>query len=166
MAMSSSAFTGSPLRSLERGIDPGDAPSHAICSSRKISTPSCRDKSSTGSPRKSRRATSRSLARHRPPLAKCAPAGLLAKPGQRGNHVRRAKLAISVSGAQAHRQRAHPGSLFSKLSVMFRSSLDTSIKPIRVSRKSGPTQPLPVQSRLRQSMLHREKRLPSPRKMG
>ena len=58
MAMSSSAFTGSPLRSLSEASIPAIAFSRH-CSSRKISTPNCRDKSSTGSPRKSRRATSR-----------------------------------------------------------------------------------------------------------
>ena len=58
MAMSSSAFTGSPLRSLSEASIPAIVFSRH-CSSRKISTPNCRDKSSTGSPRKSRRATSR-----------------------------------------------------------------------------------------------------------
>ena len=62
MAMSS-AITGQNrwnvgLRSAKASIG-ADRLRHALCSSRKISTPNCRDKSSTGSPRKSRRATSR-----------------------------------------------------------------------------------------------------------
>ena len=69
MAMSSSAFTGSPLAFLERGIDPGDRLLTPLLEPGKSPRPNCRDKSSTGSPRKSRRATSR-LRRHRPPLAK------------------------------------------------------------------------------------------------
>ena len=51
------SFTGSPLRSLSEASIPAIAFSRH-CSSR-TSTPNCRDKSSTGSPRKSRRATSR-----------------------------------------------------------------------------------------------------------
>ena len=43
---------------LERGIDPGDRLLTPLLEPA-ISTPNCRDKSSTGSPRKSRRATSR-----------------------------------------------------------------------------------------------------------
>ena len=46
------------LAFLERGIDPGDRLLTPLLEP-KISTPNCRDKSSTGSPRKSRRATSR-----------------------------------------------------------------------------------------------------------
>ena len=66
------------LAFLERGIDPGDRLLTPL-SSRKISTPNCRDKSSTGSPRKSRRATSR--LRVNPSTAGQVPAGLPAKPG-------------------------------------------------------------------------------------
>ena len=58
MALSSSACTGSPLRCLsEASIPPVAFSRH--CSSRKISTPNWRDRSCTGSSRKSRRTTSR-----------------------------------------------------------------------------------------------------------
>ena len=89
MAMSSSAFTGSPLRSLSEASIPAIAFSRH-CSSRKISTPNCRDKSSTGSPRKSRRATSRlRVTVHRWPSPSGACRRNLAR-GKRG----RAKLAL------------------------------------------------------------------------
>ena len=68
MALSSSACTGSPLRSLSEASIPPIAFSRH-CSSRKISTPNWRDRSCTGSSRKSRM-NDLTLARHRPSLAK------------------------------------------------------------------------------------------------
>ena len=77
MALSSSACTGSPLRCLSEASIPPIAFSRH-CSSRKISTPNWRDRSCTGSSRKSRRTTSRLRATvHRWP----SPSGLPAKPG-------------------------------------------------------------------------------------
>ena len=71
---SSSACTGSPLRCLSEASIPPIAFSRH-CSSRKISTPNWRDRSCTGSSRKSRRTTSRLRATvHRWP-SPSAPAG-------------------------------------------------------------------------------------------
>ena len=130
MAMSSSAFTGSPLRMiLERGIDPGD---------RHFLTPLAR---AGKSPRPTaatrlllfhRLATQRdrgqplAWASWRPPLAKSQRACRrnLAR-GKRG----RAKLALVVP--QAHQQQ-----LCSQNCRSFRSSLDTGhIRPILCPRK-------------------------------
>ena len=73
------------------------------------------------------------LARHRPSLAKSQRACRQSLAwGKRG----RAKLARIY-------HRPINSNFFSKLSVMFRSSLDTSIKPILCPRKSGPTQSFP-----------------------
>ena len=70
------------------------------------------------------------LARHRPSLAKSQRACRQSLAwGKRG----RAKLARNLP------QGPSTATFFSKLSVMFRSSLDTSIKPILCPRKSGPT---------------------------
>ena len=125
--MSSSAFTGSPLRSLSEASIPAIAFSRH-CSSRKISTPNCRDKSSTGSPRKSRRATSRlRVTVHRWP----SPSGSAGETWP-GENVDEPSSPSFTTGPSTP-------TLFSKLSVMFRSSLDTSIKPILCPRKSGPT---------------------------
>ena len=67
-----------------------------------------------------------------PSIAGQVPAGLPAKPGLGKTWT---------SQARPHLPPAHQQStFFSKLSVMFRSSLDTSIKPILCPRKSGPTQ--------------------------
>ena len=106
------------------------SPSRCHCSSRKISTPNCRDKSSTGSPCKSRRATSRlRVTVHRwPSPSGSLPAKPLARPENADDCQARPRL------PQAHQQQL---SRTSKLSVMFRSSLDTSIKPILCPRKSA-----------------------------
>ena len=76
MALSSSACTGSPLRCLsEAAIPPGFL---TPLLGRKISTPNWRDRSCTGSSRKSRR-TPHACAP--PSIAGQVPAGLPAKPG-------------------------------------------------------------------------------------
>ena len=70
------------------------------------------------------------LARHRPSLAKSSgPAGK-AWPGEN----------VDEPSSPAFTTGPSKATFFSKLSVMFRSSLDTSIKPILCPRKSGPTQ--------------------------
>ena len=115
------------VRSLSEASIPAIAFSRH-CSSRKISTPNCRDKSSTGSPRKSRRATSRlRVTVHRWP-SPSGPAGET-WPGENVDEPSSPSFTTGPSTA----------TLFSKLSVMFRSSLDTSIKPILCPRKSGLT---------------------------
>ena len=128
MALSSSACTGSPLRCLSEASIPPIAFSRH-CSSRKISTPNWRDRSCTGSSRKSRRTTSRLRATvHRWP-SPSGPAGK-AWPGEN----------VDEPSSPAFTTGPSTATFFSKLSVMFRSSLDTSIKPILCPRKSGPTQ--------------------------
>ena len=131
MALSSSACTGSPLRCLSEASIPPIAFSRH-CSSRKISTPNWRDRSCTGSSRKSRRTTSRLRATvHRWP----SPSGQLpAKPGLGKTWTSQTCPRLP----QTHQQQP----FFSKLSVMFRSSLDTLIKPILCPRKLGPTHPM------------------------
>ena len=127
MALSSSACTGSPLRCLSEASIPPIAFSRH-CSSRKISTPNWRDRSCTGSSRKSRRTTSRLRATvHRWP-SPSGPAGK-AWPGEN----------VDEPSSPAFTTGPSTATFFSKLSVMFRSSLDTSIKPILCPRKSGPT---------------------------
>ena len=111
------------LAFLERGIPAIAFSRH--CSSRKISTPNCRDKSSTGSTQKPQ--GNLTLARHRPPLAKSQRACRrnLAR-GKRG----RAKLALVY-----HRP---INSNFVLKIVGHVPALDTSIKPILCpSRKIG-----------------------------
>ena len=88
-----------------------------------------RDRSCTGSSRKSRRTTSRLRATvHRWP-SPSGPAGK-AWPGEN----------VDEPSSPAFTTGPSTATFFSKLSVMFRSSLDTSIKPILCPRKSGPTQ--------------------------
>ena len=117
MAMSSSAFTGSPLRSLSEASIPAD--SHATARAGKSPRPT----GSTGSPRKSRRATSRlRVTVHRWP-SPSGPAGET-WPGENVDEPSSPSFTTGPSTA----------TLFSKLSVMFRSSLDTSIKPIPRNR--------------------------------
>ena len=76
MALSSSACTGSPLRCLSEASIPPIAFSRH-CSSRKISTPNWRDRSCTGSSRKSRGDLTLAATVHRGQV----PAGRPAKPG-------------------------------------------------------------------------------------
>ena len=96
MALSSSACTGSPLRCLSEASIPPIAFSRH-CSSRKISTPNWRDRSCTGSSRKSRRTTSRLRATvHRWP-SPSGPAGK-AWPGENVTSQARPHL------PQAHQQ--------------------------------------------------------------
>ena len=117
----------SPLRCLSEASIPPIAFSRH-CSSRKISTPNWRDRSCTGSSRKSRRTTSRLRATvHRWP-SPSGPAGK-AWPGEN----------VDEPSSPAFTTGPSTATFFSKLSVMFRSSLDTSIKPILCPRKSGPT---------------------------
>ena len=104
-------------RGLSEASIPPIAFGHATAS-RKISTPNWRDRSCTGASRKSRRTTSRS--RHRPSLAKSQRACRQSLAwGKRG----RAKLARVTTGPAT-------ATFFSKLSVMFRSSLDTSANSV------------------------------------
>ena len=119
MALSSSACTGSPLRCLsEASIPP-------IAFSRHCSKDLY---GATGSSRKSRRTTSRLRATvHRWP-SPSGPAGK-AWPGEN----------VDEPSSPAFTTGPSTATFFSKLSVMFRSSLDTSIKPILCPRKSGPT---------------------------
>ena len=128
MALSSSACTGSPLRCLSEASIPPIAFSRH-CSSRKISTPNWRDRSCTGSSRK--KPQKRPHACAPPSIAGQVPAGLPAKPGLGKNVDEPSSPAFTTGPSTA--------TFFSKLSVMFRSSLDTSIKPILCPRKSGPT---------------------------
>ncbi len=111
MAMSSSRLHRIALRSLSEASIPAIAFSRH-CSSRKISTPNCRDKSFHGSPRKSRRATSRCAS---PSTAGQVPSGPAGEtwPGKTWTSQARPRL------PQAHQQQL----CSQKLSVMFRSSL-------------------------------------------
>ena len=129
MALSSSACTGSPLRCLSEASIPPIAFSRH-CSSRKISTPNWRDRSCTGSSRKSRRTTSRLRATvHRWP-SPSGPGRQSLAWGKRG----RAKLARIY-------HRPINSNFLLKIIGHVPSSLDTSIKPILCPRKSGPTHP-------------------------
>ena len=117
------------LRSLSEASIPAIAFSRH-CSSRKISTPNCRDKSSTGSPRKSRRATSRlRVTVHRWP-SPSGPAGET-WPGENVDEPSSPSFTTGPSTA----------TLFSKLSVMFRSSLDTSANSVSKEILSSITRP-------------------------
>ena len=109
-----------PLRSCEASDVTGDRLISRHCSSRKISTPNCRDKSPSalGSPRKSRRATSR-LRRHRPPGWPSPSKACRRGPWPNVDEPSSPSFTTGPSTAST---------LFSKLPVMFRSSLDTSIK--------------------------------------
>ena len=98
MAMSSSAFTGSPLRSLSEASIPAIA-FHGHCSSRKISTPNCRDKSSTGSPRKIAAGQPHACASSSTALIQ-VPSGLPAKPGPGKTWTSQARPRLP----QAHQQ--------------------------------------------------------------
>ena len=125
MALSSSACTGSPLRCLSEASIPPIAFSRH-CSSRKISV--------TG-------ATEVAPARHAKAAERphaCAPPSIA---GQVPAPAGKAWPGANVDEpTRLHLPQAHQQTFFSKLSVMFRSSLDTSIKPILCPRKSGPTQ--------------------------
>ena len=113
------------LALLERGVDPADRFLTPLLEP-KISTPNWRDRSCTGSSRKSRRTTSRLRATvHRWP-SPSGPAGK-AWPGEN----------VDEPSSPAFTTGPSTATFFSKLSVMFRSSLDTSIKPILCPRKSG-----------------------------
>ena len=131
MAMSSSAFTGSPLAFLERGIDPGDRLLTPLLEPENLARPTAATKvppagRATQKPQAPH--TSRWCASPSPPLAKSQRAC------RRNNgsvvNVDELKLALVY-------HRPINRTLFSKLSVMFRSSLDTSIKPILCPRIIG-----------------------------
>ena len=107
------------LALLERGVDPAVAFSRH-CSSRKISTAQAARGSCTGSSRKSRRTTSRLRGIAGSPSG---PAGK-AWPGEN----------VDEPSSPAFTTGPSTATFFSKLSVMFRSSLDTSIKPILCPR--------------------------------
>ena len=119
------------LALLERGVDPADRFLTPLLEPEDLYRPSnWRDRSCTGSSRKSRRTTSRLRATvHRWP-SPSGPAGK-AWPGEN----------VDEPSSPAFTTGPSTATFFSKLSVMFRSSLDTSIKPILCPRKSGPTQP-------------------------
>ena len=127
MALSSSACTGSPLRCLSEASIPPIAFSRH-CSSRKISTPTG---ATEVAPARHAKAAERPHACAPPSIAGQVPAGLLGKawPGEN----------VDEPSSPAFTTGPSTATFFSKLSVMFRSSLDTSIKPILCPRKSGPT---------------------------
>ena len=125
MALSSSGLHRIALALLERGVDPPIAFSRH-CSSREDIYANCRDRSCT------RLVTQKpqndlTLARHRPSLAKSQRACGKAWPGEN----------VDKPSSPAFTTGPSTATFFSKLSVMFRSSLDTSIKPILCPRKSG-----------------------------
>ena len=130
MALSSSACTGSPLRCLSEAVDPAGRFLTPLLEPEDLYAQLARQKLHRLVTQKPQ--NDLTLARHRPSLAKSQRACRQSLAwGKRG----RAKLArIYHSPSTA--------TFFSKLSVMFRSSLDTSIKPILCPRKSGPTQGL------------------------
>ena len=120
MALSSSACTGSPLR-LERGVDPADRFLTPLLE------PEDLDVRPTGAtevaPARHAKAAERPQLRatvHRWP-SPSGPAGK-AWPGEN----------VDEPSSPAFTTGPSTATLFSKLSVMFRSSLDTSIKPILI----------------------------------
>ena len=116
-----------PLRCLSEGVDPADRFLTPLLEPEDLYA-NWRDRSCTGSSRKSRRTTSRLRATvHRWP-SPSGPAGK-ACPGEN----------VDEPSSPAFTTGPSTATFFSKLSVMFRSSLDTSIKPILCPRKSGPT---------------------------
>ena len=129
MARSSSACTGSPLRCLSQASTRRSL-SHATARAEDIYAQLARQKLHRSS-RKSRGTTSR-LRNHRS-IAGQVPAVL---PNLRPD----GDLGTWTSQARPHLPQAHQQpTFFSKLSVMFRSSLDTSIKPLLCPRKNrGP----------------------------
>ena len=125
MALSSSACTGSPLRCLsEASIPP-------IAFSRARAGRSLRPTGATEvAPARHAKAAERPHACAPPSIAGQVPAGLgKAWPGEN----------VDEPSSPAFTTGPSTATFFSKLSVMFRSSLDTSIKPILCPRKSGPT---------------------------
>ena len=111
MAMSSSAFTGSPLRSLSEA-DPGDRLLTPLLEPENLHAQLPRQKFHRLATQKPQ--GNLTLARHRPPLAKSQRACGETWPGE---NVDEPSSPSFTTGPSA--------TLFSKLSVMFRSSLDT-----------------------------------------
>ena len=126
------ACTGSPLRCLSEASRSRRSLSHATARAGRSLRPNWRDRSCTGSSRKSLQ-NDLTLARHRPSQGQ-VPAGLPAKawPGENGDEPSSRSIYHRPINSNFLLRQA-------KLSVMFRSSLDTSIKPILCPRKSGPT---------------------------
>ena len=116
------------LAFLERGIDPGDRLLTPLLEPENLHAQLPRQKFHRLATQKPQ--GNLTLARHRPPLAKSQRACRETWPG--GNVDEPSSPSFTTGPSTA--------TLFSKLSVMFRSSLDTSIKPILCPRKSGPTQ--------------------------
>ena len=112
-----------PCALSEASIPCSIAFSRATCSSRKISTPNC----PTKVPPARHEPQGKPRARHRP--AEPSPSGPTARNLARGKRGR-AKLALVY-------HRPINSNFVRRASVMFRSSLDTSIKPMLCPRKSG-----------------------------
>ena len=124
------------LALLERGVDPAGRFSHATARAGRSLRPTG---ATEVAPARHAKAAERPHACAPPSIAGQVPAGLPAKPGLGKTWT---------SQARPHLPQAHQQQLSSqKLSVMFRSSLDTSIKPILCPRKSGPTQELLLRRR-------------------
>ena len=120
-------FTGSPLRSLSEASIPADRLLTPLLEPENLHAQLPRQKFHRLATQ-SRRATSRlRVTVHRWP-SPSGPAGET-WPGENVDEPSSPSFTTGPSTA----------TLFSKLSVMFRSSLDTSIKPILCPRKSGPT---------------------------
>ena len=130
MALSSSACTGSPLRCLSEASIPPIAFSRHCSSFGRSLRPTGATEVAPARHAKAAGATSR-LMRVTVQSAGSSPSGPAGKawPGENGEP---SSPAFTTGPSTA--------TFFSKLSVMFRSSLDTSIKPILCPRKSGPTQ--------------------------
>ena len=137
MAMSSSAFSGSPLRSLQaRHRSAAIAFSRHCIEPENLHAQLPRQKFGTGSPRKSRSRQPHALrvTVHRWP----SPSGPARRNLAFGENVDEPSSASFTTGPSIS------NFVLKELSVMFRSSLDTSIKPILCPRKSGPTQDCPA----------------------
>ena len=116
------------LALLERGVDPADRFLTATARAGRSLRPNWRDRLVASCSSRKTPQNDLTLARHRPSLAKSQRAWP-AKPGLGKTWTSQGSPAFTTGPSTA--------TFFSKLSVMFRSSLDTSIKPILCPRKSG-----------------------------
>ena len=129
MALSSFRLHRIALALLERGVDPADRFPHATARAGRSLRPTGATEVAPARHAKAAERPSRLRATvHRWP-SPSAPAGK-AWPGEN----------VDEPSSPAFTTGPSTATFFSKLSVMFRSSLDTSIKPILCPRKSGPTQ--------------------------
>ena len=129
MALSSSACTGSPCTCLRRGVDPADPPDRATARAGTSLRPTGRDRSC--SPARHAKAAERPHA--------CAPPSIAGQSQRACRQSLAWGTTVDEPSSPAFTTGPSTATFFSKLSVMFRSSLDTSIKPILCPRKSGPT---------------------------